>query len=82
MNRCPITYELSGTQKYSNQGLKLLSRNLKNLNDFPFTPKEQIQLASQLAAKLSIQGVQPKLSVILNVAKKVIETVEKKANFY
>lgn len=68
MNRCPITYELCGNQKYSIKGLKLISRNLKHLKDFPYTPKEQIQLASQLAAKLSIQGVQPKLSIILNGA--------------
>ncbi len=77
MNRCPITYELCGNQKYSIKGLHLLSRNLNYLNDFPYTSKEQILLATQLAAKLSIQGVQPKLSVILNAAKKEFEVVEK-----
>jgi len=77
MSRCPITYELCESEKYSKNGLKLLSRNLKNLNDFPYTAKEQIQLASQLAAKLSIQGVQPKLSLRLNVAKEEFEVVEK-----
>ena len=81
MNRCPITYELCETQKYSNKGLKLLSKNLKNLNDFPYTAKEQIQLASQFAAKLSIQGVQPKLSVRLNAAKEEFEIVERGGKF-
>lgn len=81
MNRCPITYELCGTQKYSQKGLELLSRRMTHLNDFPFTPKEQIQLAAQLAAKLSIQGVQPKLSVILNFAKKQFEIVERGGRF-
>ncbi len=76
MNRCPITYELC-EQKYSKKGLSLLSRHLDDLNDFPYTPKEQIQLAAQLASKLSIQGVQPKLSVTLNVKQKVFEIKEK-----
>lgn len=81
MNRCPITYELCGNEKYSTKGLKLLSRYLKHLKDFPHTAKEQIQLASQLASKLSIQGVQPKLSIILNVANEVFEIVEKGGKF-
>ncbi len=77
MNRCPITYELCDDQKYSQKGLKLLSKSLKNLRDFPYTPKEQIQLAVQLASKLSIQGVQPKLSAILNLKEEKFEIVEK-----
>jgi len=81
MNRCPITYELCDDQKYSKKGLRLLSKRLTNLNDFPYTPKEQIQLAAQLAAKLSIQGVQPKLSVVLNIAKQQFEIVEKDGKF-
>lgn len=81
MNRCPITYELCGNEKYSQSGLRLLSKNLKNLHNFPFTPKEQIQLAAQLASKLSIQGVQPKLSVQLNVSKEHFEIVENGGTF-
>lgn len=81
MNRCPITYELCENQKYSIKGLKFLYRNLKNLKDFPYTAKEQVQLAAELAAKLSIQGVQPKLSIILNIAKESFEIIEKGGNF-
>lgn len=77
MNRCPITYEPCGDLKYSQTGLQVLSRKLKNFNDFPYTSKEQILLATQLAAKLSIQGVQPKLSVVLNLSKEMFEIVEK-----
>lgn len=80
MNRCPITYELC-TGKYSAKGLKLLSRNLDHLNDFPYTSKEQIQLAQEYATKLSIQGVQPKLSAVLNVKQALFEVVEKKGQF-
>lgn len=76
MNRCPITYEECGSERYSLHGLKLLSKNLDHLERFPYTSKEQVQLAIQLAAKLSIQGVQPKLSVILNTSKKTFEPVE------
>ncbi|MFA6915317.1 MAG: HipA domain-containing protein [Parachlamydiales bacterium] len=76
MNRCPITYELCGDQKYSPSGLKLLSRSLKHLNDLPYTPLELVQMAAQLTSKLSIQGVQPKLSVILNIKNEEFEIVE------
>lgn len=81
MKRCPITYEPCEHQDYSARGLKLLSSKLKHLNRFPFTPKEQIQRAIELAAKLSIQGVQPKLSARLNFAEEVFEIVEKGGTF-
>ncbi len=81
MNRCPITYELCGKDRYSTKGLRLLSKKLTTLNDFPYTSKEQIQLASRLASKLSIQGVQPKLSIILNVAEAGFQVVEKNGTF-
>src|SRR4051794_18348921 len=82
MNRCPITYELcEDSCKYALKGLYLLSRTLKNLKDFPYTPKEQIQLAAQFAAKLSIQGIQPKLSVKLNVKNEKFDIVEKGGRF-
>jgi serine/threonine-protein kinase HipA len=78
MNRCPITYEVClASQKYSKKGLSLLSRNLKNLKPFPYNAKEQVQQALHMAAKLSIQGVQPKLSVKLNVSKENFEIVER-----
>jgi serine/threonine-protein kinase HipA len=78
MNRCPITYQPCGNAKYSKNGLHLLSRNLSHLCDFPYTPQNQVQLAAHNAAKLSIQGIQPKLSVILNVEKEVFQIVEKR----
>lgn len=77
MNRCPITYEPCENRKYSEKGLHLLSKNLKNLKDFPFTPKEQIELAMQSASKISIQGIQPKLSVVLNVKKEEFEITDR-----
>lgn len=74
MRRCPITYELiEENQKYSKKGLQLLSKSLHELNDFPYTPQEQIQKAAEYSDKLSIQGVQPKLSIKLNVKKSHFE---------
>ena len=64
MNVCPITY-VPCQGKYSPQGLKLLSRNLDRLDDLPFTAAEQIQQAAVRAPRMSIQGVQPKLSAVI-----------------
>ena len=68
MNICPITYEDCGEDLYSIQGLKLLSPKLKTLNVFDYSALEQLQQAAQMADKISIQGVQPKLSAILNIS--------------
>ncbi|MCA4897586.1 MAG: HipA domain-containing protein [Bacteroidota bacterium] len=73
MNRCPITYQPCGEQKYSVRGLRLLSPRLTELNDFPYDKSEQIKEAVMRSAKMSIQGVQPKLSTQLNVAKSIFE---------
>ncbi|MDF2577646.1 MAG: hypothetical protein K0S74_1130 [Chlamydiales bacterium] len=81
MNRCPITYENCENHKYSKKGLRLLAKNLENLNDLPYTPTEQIALAAQMAAKLSIQGVQPKLSAKFNTTKQTFEVVENGGRF-
>jgi serine/threonine-protein kinase HipA len=61
MNICPLTYEPCGNRKYSEEGLKPLSRNLSDLKDIPLTQEEQIREAAARAVKMSIQGVQPKL---------------------
>lgn len=81
MNRCPITYELCGEDEYSLRGLHLLSKKLSHFKNFPYTPKEQIQLAAQLATKLSIQGVQPKLSIALNTSDQIFQIVEQGGTF-
>ena len=77
MNTCPITYEPCGDKKYSEKGLKLLSRNLTNLEDFPFTQEEQLREAAARASKMSVQGVQPKLSAKLKVKERIFEVVDK-----
>lgn len=68
MSVCPITYEAC-EGKYSPQGLRKLSRSLRQLEDLPYTAADQIVEAAARAPKMSIQGVQPKLSAVLNTRK-------------
>jgi len=81
MNRCPITYELCGTEKYSEKGLRLIAPKLAALNDLPFTAAEQRQEAGNRARKLSIQGVQPKLSAVISVASQQFKIVDQFGNY-
>ncbi len=81
MNHCLITYQPCGDKKYSENGLKLLSPRLKELKDFPYTKNEQLKEAIARATKISIQGVQPKLSVKLNIKLGMFEIVDKDGTF-
>src|SRR4030042_2511969 len=77
MNRCSITYSPCGGNRYSEKGLKLLASGLTNLNVFEYTSEEQRIEAYNRASKMSIQGVQPKLSAILNQKDEKFEIVDK-----
>jgi serine/threonine-protein kinase HipA len=77
MNRCPISYVSAGALRYSDKGLKLLSPSLRNLKDLEYTAEEQRMEAYNRASKMSIQGVQPKLSAVLNIKKEKFEIVDK-----
>ena len=81
MNRCPITYELCGDLHYSARGLKLLAPKLTALKDLPYSAAELRQEAVNRASKLSIQGVQPKLSAIISVANQQFEIVNQFGNY-
>jgi serine/threonine-protein kinase HipA len=68
VNRCLITYDpVPDGQDYSDRGLRVLHSRLKRLDPLPFTDTELVQEAARRAGKMSIQGVQPKLSVVLRV---------------
>ena len=75
MNRCPITYKPCGDNRYSEEGLKKLAPNLKDLAELPLTKEEQVREAAERADKMSIQGVQPKLSARLIAARGKFEIV-------
>jgi len=81
MNRCPISYELCGKKKYAPIGLQLLSTSLKNLEDLPFSAQEQRREAAARMKRMSIQGVQPKLSAVLNTRKATFKIVDQKGRY-
>ena len=76
MNRCPITYEPCGDNRYSQAGLRQISPGLASLTDLEYTAAEQRREAFNRASRMSIQGVQPKLSARLNIKKGRFEVVD------
>jgi serine/threonine-protein kinase HipA len=80
VNKCPITYE-DCEGKYSRNGLKILSRNLSELKDIKYSAEEQRYEAAKRATKMSIQGVQPKLSAVLDVQQSKFEIVDFKGKY-
>ena len=82
MKRCPITYELIDTSEdYSVRGLHLLSPQLKKLATLNFSAAEQRTEALARAGKMSIQGVQTKLSAILKITAGQFEVVDQHGQF-
>lgn len=55
----------------------MLSKNLTRLNALPYTQDEQLHEAALRADKMSIQGVQPKLSASLNTRNEIFEIVDR-----
>lgn len=76
MNRCPISYNPCGDNRYSDAGLRLLSAELASLKDLEYTAEEQRKEAYNRASKMSIQGIQPKLSAKLNIKEEKFEIVD------
>ena len=81
MNRCPITYSLIEGSRYSSKGLKMLANGLSDLNLLEYTAEEQRKEAFNRAAKMSIQGVQPKLSAILNIKNEKFDIVDRNGRY-
>jgi len=81
MKICSITYKSIDSGKYSKEGMKLLSPNLNSLNDLNYTKEEQLQEAALRTNKLSIQGVQPKLSAKLSIKNSGFELFDKGGTF-
>ena len=77
MNRCPISFEpLEGDADYSAAGLRMLDRNLRALDRLELTAAQQRLEAIQRVGKMSVQGLQPKLSAVLRVRKGRFEIVD------
>lgn len=77
MKRCPISYEPCGDDLYSARGMRLISPSLKGLSLLKYSSEELRNEAYLRAAKMSIQGVQPKLSAVLNIKMGCFDIVDK-----
>lgn len=81
MSRCPITYEEITTGQYSKRGLNKLNPALDHLRPLPLERREQIQEAQQRMTKMSIAGVQPKLSAQLSIKNQTFEIVDRHGSY-
>ncbi|MEM0964541.1 MAG: HipA domain-containing protein [Verrucomicrobiota bacterium] len=82
MTSCPITLEPAPKGKlYSEAGLKMMHPRLAGLHALEYSAEEQIKQARMRADKMSIQGVQPKLSAVLRISKQSIELVDSAGKF-
>ncbi|MDO9576992.1 MAG: HipA domain-containing protein [Candidatus Cloacimonadales bacterium] len=79
--RCPITYEKIPSGGYSFAGLRSLSPQLDALQEISLSLSELHQEYLKRAGKMSIQGVQPKLSLKLNLKERRFEIVDMKGKF-
>lgn len=68
-------------KNYSLEGLKKLSKKLTHLEIFPYNQPEQIEIARKMIKKISIQGVQPKFSVILSEKEQAFKEVESNGTY-
>ena len=82
MNICPITLEpVEGGGLYSRAGLRAVHPRLENLLPLHLTQEEQLREARLRADKMSIQGVQPKLSAVLKPKESRFEIVDRGGQF-
>ena len=81
MNRCPITLGECSEDRYSQAGLRLLSPRLRDLKDFPYSAEQQRQEAVLRAGKISVQGIQPKLSAVLPVKEQTFSLSDRRARY-
>lgn len=82
MKYCPITYEpIEKNEVYSTKGLKSLSAKLDHLNPLEFTASELRSESIARAGKMSIQGVQLKLSAVLKIKAAQFEIVDQFGQF-
>lgn len=81
MNRCPITYTELTDGLYSKKGLRRLNPALKDLKPLPLSHKQQIREAQKRMVKMSIAGVQPKLSAQLSIKDQTFKIVDKHGSY-
>ena len=80
MRKCPLSYQLV-EERYQLPALRRLHPKLKDLQDLPYTSEELRIESRERADRLSIQGVQPKLSARLNLKHQCFEIVDLQGRF-
>ncbi|MCP4311442.1 MAG: HipA domain-containing protein [Bacteroidetes bacterium] len=81
MNKCPITYLPCGENRYNEKGLKLLASGLSQLKQLEYTAEEQREEAFHRSSKMSLQGIQPKLSAVLNIKEEKFDIVDRNGRY-
>lgn len=82
MKRCPITYEtIAENELYSQRGLRLLAPQLTKLAPLNFSAAEQRAQALARVGKMSLQGVQAKLSARLKITESEFELVDQRGQY-
>lgn len=82
MRACPITLEpVADGESYSKAGLRSLHPRLLRLEPLALSQEEQLRQARLRSDKMSIQGVQPKLSAILKPREGCFEIVDRDGRF-
>jgi serine/threonine-protein kinase HipA len=82
MPHCPITLEpVPADLMYSVAGLKSIHPRLKHLETLPYSNHEQLRQARLRSDKMSIQGVQPKLSAVLSLKQASFDLVDQGGRF-
>ncbi len=82
MRACPITLEpLAAGETFSQAGLRSLHPRLTHLGPLALSQVEQLRQARLRADKMSIQGVQPKLSAVLKPKQGCFEVVDRGGRF-
>jgi serine/threonine-protein kinase HipA len=77
MRACPITLQpLADGETFSRAGLRSLHPRLMHLEPLALSQDEQLRQARLRADKMSIQGVQPKLSAVLKPGEGRLEVVD------
>ena len=68
MHYCPINLEpIADDETFSPAGLRSFHRRLKSLAPLELSYEDQLRQARTRSDKMSIQGVQPKLSAVLKL---------------
>lgn len=80
MKKCPLSYR-EVTDRYDLQALKRINHRLSDLKDLAYTSEELLYEVAARADKLSIQGVQPKLSARLNLKLQSFELVNTQGQY-